>query len=94
MSAHPDADVAPLGIEDVEVVVVHPRHRLLAANVQPATLRARQHLPHRRLGTGDDHCEDPGEARIAWKVSERDVVLALTSFAVDDRNVVLSGPAT
>ena len=46
MAADFNRDVAPLGIEDVEGVVVHIGHRLLGFDVTVCA-----DVPHRRLGT-------------------------------------------
>ena len=46
MAAYFNRDVAPLGIKDVEGVVVHIGHRLLGFDVMVGA-----DVPHRRLGT-------------------------------------------
>jgi len=82
MAGHLDRDVAPLGIHDVERVVVDVG--LLLAEVADRAARRAFHLPDRRRRLRHEDQEDTGCDRVSAEVVLGDPVLALAPAAVDD----------
>ena len=71
MPANLDRDVAPVGIEDMERVVVDVGHRLLALDVM-----IHADIPHRRLRAAHQNQRQPsGDLRLR-QIFFRDIVLA------------------
>src|ERR1700694_769150 len=90
MTGHLDGDVPPLCVPDVEGVMVHER-RLLGE--EEAATRTSD-VPHRCNCPSDKNQEEPAFDGVGGKELLSNVVLALTSAAVDDGNLAGFGEAT
>ena len=89
MPGHLDRDVTPVGIHEVEGVVVD--ERLLLRQVPDHPGRRAVDLPDRGRGPRDQDQEHPRAYRVVGEVLLRDQVLTLTPPAVDHRDVVGCG---
>jgi len=88
MPADLDGQMAPVGVEDVERIVVDVGHRLFSLDVVLCA-----DIPHRRLGsTNQDQKQAPLDRRFG-QVFFGKVVLALACGTVDHRNAVSLGVA-
>ena len=90
MPGHLDRQVAPVGVHDVERVVVD--ERLLLGQVQDHPGLRAAHVPHRCRRAGDQDHEHPRPHRVLGQVFLGDLVLAFPPPAVDDRHAVGLGP--
>jgi hypothetical protein len=88
MPADLDCQMAPVGIKDVERIVVDVRHRLFAFDVVLAG-----HIPHRRRGAANqDQKQALGDRRLG-QIFFCQIVFALPGGTVDHRNGVGLGVA-
>jgi len=83
MAADFNRDVAPLGIEDVEGVVVHIGHRLLGFDVMVGA-----DVPHRRLGTAYQNQKQALRNIGLYQVFFGQLMLALPGWTMDNRNAI------
>ena len=83
MAADFNRDVAPLGIEDVEGVVVHIGHRLLGFDVMVGA-----DVPHRRLGTAYQNQKQALRNIGLCQVFFGQLMLALPGWTMDNRNAI------
>ena len=83
MSADFNRDVAPLGIEDMERVVVHIGHRLLGFDVMVGA-----DVPHRRLGTAYQNQKQALRDIGLCQVFFGQLMLALPGWTMDNRNAI------
>ena len=81
MAADFNRDVAPLGIEDVEGVVVHIGHRLLGFDVMVGA-----DVPYRRLGTAYQNQKQALRDLGLCQVSFRQLMLALPGSTASARS--------
>jgi len=91
MAGHLDGDVPPLRIPDVERVVIDKD--LLLFEVLDDSLGRALHVPDRGYRPSDQDQEQASLDLVCGQVLLTDVVLVLTSAAVNDRNVVGFGEA-
>ncbi len=91
MPGHLDRQVPPLGVHDVEAVVIHVR--VLAGQVaEHRAVRGPAHIPDHRRGPGHQDHEHSRPHRMGAQVFLRDQVLAFPRRAVDHRDGVSGGP--
>ena len=91
MPGHLDRQVPPLGVHDVEAVVIHVR--ALAGQVADhRAVRGPAHIPDHRRGPGHQDHEHSRPHRMGAQVFLRDQVLAFPRRAVDHRDGVSGGP--
>ena len=88
MPADLDRQMAPVGVEDVEGIVVDIRHRLFTLDVVLGV-----HIPHRRLGSSNQHQKQALGDRRLGEIFFGQVVFALPCRTVDYRNAVRLGIA-
>lgn len=93
VARHLDRHMSPVGVEDVERVVVD-EHLLLGQVAEHATLAlGTLHVPGGGRGTGDQDQEHAdAEVGMGGEVLLGDEVLALAALAVDDRHAVGRAP--
>ena len=88
---HLDHQVPPLGVHDVEAVVIDVR--ALAGQVADhRAVRGPAHIPHHRRGPGHQDHEHSRPHRMRAQILLRDQVLALACRAVDHRDGAGGGP--
>ncbi len=91
MPGHLDHQVPPLGVHDVEAVVIDVR-ALAGQAAEHRAVRGPAHIPHHRRGPGDQDQEHTRAHRMGAQVLLRDQVLAFPRRAVDHRDGVIGGP--
>ena len=90
MPGHLDRHMAPLRVHDVEGIVIDKGHLLCQIDDHPTP--GASDLPHRRRGPRHQDEEHPRSHRVAGQVLLGELMLTLTTLAVDDRDLVGSGP--
>src|SRR5713226_7855664 len=88
MAGHLDGDVAPVGVHDVEGLVIHVWQLVGQVDATPA--RALD-IPDRGYRAGDQDHEQPTADGVLGEIVLGDVMLALPAAAVDDGDVVRLG---
>ena len=78
MTAHPDRDMPPVPIDEMEVIMVDQR-RTFGAIEHHLAFRIRIRLPDPRRGAGDEHGKDSDKGGILGLKLFRLVVLGLVA---------------
>jgi len=91
MARHLDREVSPLGIHDVEGIVIDVRQ--LFGQVD-ATAARTLNIPDRSHRAADEDHEQPTADGMLGQIVLGEVMLTLPAAAVDDRNVVRLGEPT
>jgi hypothetical protein len=92
MPGHLDRHMTPLGIHDGKRVVVDERH--LLGQVDDHSTTGASDLPHRRRGTRHQDEKHPWSHGVRGQVLLSELVFALATLAVDDRDPVSRGRRT
>ena len=91
MSAELDRHVSPLGVDDVQGIMIHPGGP--SGEIDPAVAEP-MHAPHRRRRAGDADAEHAGELGIdrPMRFDQPVHAFVVSGNGVDDGDAVLEGP--
>ncbi|MBU2611791.1 MAG: hypothetical protein KJ606_12730 [Chloroflexi bacterium] len=85
MTAHLDGDMSPIGVENVERVVVHIR--VLSGKVDYFATLGTLHIPNRRRRTSNQDQKYADETGIFWKIFLGNFVFPLSWRTINQRNL-------
>lgn len=86
MTAHLDGDMSPIGVENVERVVVHIR--VLSGKVDYFAALGTLHIPNRRWRASNQDQKYADETWIFWKMFLGSFVFPLSWHTINQRNLV------
>ena len=93
IATNPNHDMAPLRIDDLEIVMLHVRPGSTMAKIDNLALGIVANLPNRCRSSPDEHGKDAAEFWILGQVRFGDPMFFISGMAIDEGDIVLLAPS-